>query len=143
MKASEKLITAMKKFEGCKLTAYKCPAGVWTIGYGRTKGVTKGMTITEEIAERLLREDLATYEQYVGKILPNATQPQFDALVDFAFNLGTGNLGNSTLLKQIRNKASEEAIRYQFGRWNKANGKVLQGLVTRRAWEADRYFEKA
>lgn len=142
MKSSEKLIAAIKGFEGCKLNAYKCPAGVWTIGYGHTLGVKEGMSISQEIADKLLREDLTKYESAVSKMLQGLTQPQFDALVDFAYNLGVGNLTSSTLLKKIKAKATETEIRAQFARWNKAGGKVLPGLVKRRAWESNRFFEK-
>lgn len=142
MRASEKLIKALKGFEGLRTKAYKCPAGIWTIGYGHTKGVTAGMTITEAKAEELLREDLRVFEQNVEKLVPGLTQPQFDALVDFSFNLGSYNLQGSTLLKKIKAKASQAEICYQFSRWNKAGGKVLPGLTRRRAWEAARFYEK-
>lgn len=170
MKASDKLINALKGFEGCRLKAYKCPAGVWTIGYGSTKGVYSGLSITYQDAENRLRKDLEVFERYVNNLNVCKTQGQFDALVDFAYNLGTGNLGSSTLLKKIRagvnsptlkqdfdavcktlavkvdrqysrEEMYERIIRYQMLRWNKAGGKVLTGLAKRRQWEADRFFE--
>lgn len=142
MKASNKLIEAIKRFEGCRLKAYKCPAGVWTIGYGTTKGVYAGMEISYTEAERLLRRDLTTFENYVSSLGVCTTQGQFDALTDFSYNVGTGNLGSSTLLKYIRAGRPYEDIKAQFMRWNKSKGKVLKGLTNRREWEAKRYTEQ-
>ena len=142
MKSSELLLNKIIDFEGCKLTAYKCPAGVWTIGVGHTKGVKQGQTITEAQAMSLLKGDLLPCENYVNNLGVCKTQGQFDALVDFAFNLGTAALGRSTLLKYIRAKKPEQYIRGEFAKWVKSGGKTLAGLVKRRAWEADRYFGK-
>lgn len=141
MKASARLINAIKGFEGFRGKAYRCPAGVWTVGYGHTKGVKAGTTITPYQAELLLREDLAQYENAVNGLGVACTQGQFDALVDFAYNCGTGNLLSSTLLKRIKTGGTEAQIRYEFSRWNKANGKPLAGLTKRRLWEANRYYE--
>lgn len=141
MRTSDIAFEKIKEFEGLNLTAYRCPAGVWTIGYGHTRGVRKGQTITEAQAESLLRGDILPCEEYVRSLGLNLTQGQFDALVDFAFNLGIGALGNSTLLQKVRCKADEQEIRMQFGRWVYAGEKKLEGLVRRRAWEANRYFE--
>ena len=99
MKSSELLLNKIIDFEGCKLTAYKCPAGVWTIGVGHTKGVKQGQTITEAQAMSLLKGDLLPCENYVNNLGVCKTQAEFDAIVDFAFNLGTAALGRSTLLK--------------------------------------------
>ena len=142
MKSSELLINKIIEFEGCKLTAYKCPAGVWTIGVGHTKGVKQGQKITEAQAISLLKGDLLPCENYVNNLGVCKTQGQFDALVDFCFNLGTGALGRSTLLKFIRQGKAEQYIRGEFAKWVKSGGKTLAGLVKRRAWEADRYFGK-
>ena len=142
MKSSELLLNKIIDFEGCKLTAYKCPAGVWTIGVGHTKGVKQGQTITEAQAISLLKGDLLSCENYVNNLGVCKTQGQFDALVDFCFNLGTGALGRSTLLKFIRQGKAEQYIRGEFAKWIKSGGKTLAGLVKRRAWEADRYFGK-
>lgn len=142
-KSSEVLINKVKDFEGMKLTAYKCPAGVWTIGAGHTRGVKEGMKITEAQALSLLKGDLLPCEQYVNGLNVCKTQGQFDALVDFCFNLGTGSLGRSTLLRLIRHGyATEKQIRDEFAKWVHSGGKVLNGLVKRRAWDADRYFSK-
>ena len=142
MKSSELLLNKIIDFEGCKLTAYKCPAGVWTIGVGHTRGVKQGQKITEAQAISLLKGDLLPCENYVNNLGVCKTQGQFDALVDFAFNLGTAALGRSTLLKYIRQGKAEQYIRGEFAKWVKSGGKTLAGLVKRRAWEADRYFGK-
>lgn len=142
MKSSELLLNKIIDFEGCKLTAYKCPAEVWTIGVGHTKGVKQGQKITEAQAISLLKGDLLPCEKYVNDLGVCKTQGQFDALVDFCFNLGTGALGRSTLLKFIRQGKAEQYIRGEFAKWVKSGGKTLAGLVKRRAWEADRYFGK-
>ena len=142
MKSSELLLNKIIEFEGCKLQAYKCPAGVWTIGVGHTKGVKQGQTITEAQAMSLLKGDLLPCENYVNNLGVCKTQGQFDALVDFTFNLGTAALGRSTLLKFIRQGKAEQYIRGEFAKWVKSGGKILAGLVKRRAWEADRYFGK-
>ena len=142
MKSSELLLNKIIDFEGCKLTAYKCPAGVWTIGVGHTKGVKQGQTITKAQAMSLLKGDLLPCENYVNNLGVCKTQGEFDALVDFAFNLGTGALGRSTLLKYIRAKKPEQYIREEFAKWVNSKGMRLKGLVIRRAWEADRYYGK-
>ena len=142
MKSSELLINKIIEFEGCKLTAYKCPAGVWTIGVGHTKGVRQGQTITEAQAMSLLKGDLLPCENYVNNLGVCKTQGQFDALVDFTFNLGTAALGRSTLLKYIRANKPEQYIRGEFAKWVNSGGVPLRGLKRRRQWEADRYYGK-
>ena len=142
MKSSELLLNKIIEFEGCKLTAYKCPAGVWTIGVGHTKGVKQGQTITEAQAMSLLKGDLLPCENYVNNLGVCKTQAEFDAIVDFAFNLGTAALGRSTLLKYIRAKKPEQYIRGEFAKWVNSKGMRLKGLVIRRQWEADRFYGK-
>ena len=133
----------LKSFEGCKLTAYKCPAGIWTVGYGSTGGHVKpGLTITQEYAEGLLRSDLRRFEEAVAKLAPGSSDNQFSALVSFAFNVGIDALKTSTLLK-LHRAGDYEGAAEQFKRWNKAGGKVLAGLVRRRAAEAALYRSKA
>lgn len=141
MKSSNILITKIKKFEGLSLKSYKDSAGVWTIGYGHTRGVKPGQVITEKQAESLLRGDLLGSEKYVNGLGLSFSQGQFDALVDFVYNLGTGSLGRSTLLKKICAKAPTSEIQNEFKRWVYAGGKKLPGLVKRRAWEAQRWVE--
>ena len=126
----------LKFFEGCKLTAYQDSVGVWTIGYGHTKGVLEGMTITQEGAEQLLQTELEEYEGYIEKyVTVPLTQNQFDALVCWVYNLGPTNFKNSTLLKEL-NSGNYTAAGKEITRWNKAGGKVLAGLVKRREAEA-------
>ena len=126
----------LKFFEGCKLTAYQDSVGVWTIGYGHTKGVYEGMTITQEEAEQMLLTELEEYEGYVEKyVTVPLTQNQFDALVVWVYNLGPTNFRNSTLLKEL-NAGNYTAAGQEITRWNKAGGKVLAGLVRRREAEA-------
>lgn len=139
MKISRAGLDLIKRFEGCETTAYRCPAGILTIGYGSTgPHVKQGMTITEEEAEKLLLKDVARFEEGVSHIVGTTTQNRFDALVSFAFNLGLGNLMSSTLLKKHRAGAFGAAAD-QFSRWNKANGRVLAGLTRRREAEAALY----
>lgn len=141
MKSSNILITKIKEFEGLSLKSYKDSAGVWTIGYGHTRGVKSGQVITEKQAESLLRGDLLGSEKYVNGLGLSFSQGQFDALVDFAYNLGTGSLSRSTLLKKILTKAPTSEIQDEFKRWVYAGGKKLPGLVKRRAWEAQRWVD--
>ena len=123
-------------FEGCELEAYQDSVGVWTIGYGHTKGVHEGMVITQEQAEQMLLDELKEYEGYVEDMVEvELTQEQFDALVVWVYNLGPTNFKNSTLLKRI-NEGNFEDVPYQMKRWNKAGGKVLLGLERRREAEA-------
>lgn len=127
--------------EGRYLKAYKCPAGIWTIGYGHTSAagspeVRPGMTITEDEAVSILQNDLEQYEGYVKRLVKvPLNQHQFDALVSFVFNVGPGNFQKSTLLKLL-NRKQYDAVPAQLIRWTRANGKVLKGLVKRRQAEA-------
>ena len=141
MEASDLLIKKITEFEGFSNTAYRCPAGKWTCGIGHTSGVTATTTCTRKEAERWLKEDLAPVEAYVNTIEQVRTQGQYDALVDFAYNLGLGNLKSSTLLRKIKEGAPTGDIQEQFRRWVYAGGKVLKGLVKRREWEAQRWAE--
>lgn len=141
MQTSEKGIALIKQFEGCKLTAYQDSVGVWTIGYGWTqpvdgKPIRAGMTIKQETAERLLKTGLVSYESDVSRLVKvSLTQGQFDALVSFTYNLGARSLSTSTLLRKL-NAGDYAGAADEFLRWNKAGGKVLNGLSRRR--EAER-----
>ena len=136
MKISQEGIALIKKFEGCELEAYKCAAGVWTIGYGSTKGVEEGNTITQEDADNLLLEEMHEYEGYINDMVTvDLKQNEFDSLVSWVFNLGPSNLSSSTLLSRLNNKVWDD-IPNQIKRWNKAGGQVRQGLVRRREAEA-------
>jgi len=137
MKTGNKGIELIKHFEGCELEAYKCPAGVWTIGYGHIKGVHEGMKITEMQAEEMLKSELHEYEGYINDyVTVPLNQNQFDAMVSWVYNLGGGNLRASTLLK-VLNAGDYDGVPAQMLRWNKAGGKVLEGLTRRRQAEAD------
>lgn len=141
MQTSEKGIALIKEFEGCRLTAYQDSVGVWTIGYGWTqpvdgKPIRAGMTIKQETAERLLKTGLVSYESDVSRLVKvGLTQGQFDALVSFTYNLGGRSLSTSTLLRKL-NAGDYAGAANEFLRWNKAGGKVLNGLTRRR--EAER-----
>lgn len=131
----------IKKHEGFRSEAYQDIVGVWTIGYGFTKDVKPGDSITEEDAERRLIEELARYEDAVfeatkGKV----TQSQFDALVSFAFNVGIKGMQNSSVIK-AHLRGDYDAAARAFGLWNKAGGRVVNGLTRRRAAEAAMYLK--
>jgi lysozyme len=132
-------LAIIKQFEGLRLKAYVCPAGVLTIGYGSTGAHVKSdMVITEAESEALLIKDLERFEQAVAMYCPVTTPNQYSALVSFAFNLGEGALKDSTL-RRMHNEGQYEAAAGQFARWNKAGGRVLAGLTKRRAAEAALY----
>lgn len=130
------------------LTAYQDSVGVWTIGIGSTyyedgTRVKKGDKITEERAKQLFANTLTIYEKEVKKHIKVAlNQNQFDALVSFTYNLGGTNLGKSTLLRKINANPNDPSIANEFLRWNKAGGKVLNGLTKRRQSESSLYFDK-
>ena len=137
MKISQEGIDLIKHFEGCELESYRCSANVLTIGYGTTKNVVEGMKISQHQAEELLMKDLEEFEEYVEDLIDvPLEQNQFDALVAWTYNLGTTNLKTSTLRK-VLNKGAYDDLAEQIKRWNKANGKVLKGLVRRRNAEAE------
>ncbi len=142
MKTSSSSIAQIKQFEGLRKEAYTCPAGVPTIGYGHTQGVHLGDKISESQADEYLRQDLREFEDFVDSLHLCINQNQFDALVDFAFNVGTKNLSSSTLLKKIRADAPTADIQAQFRRWCYAGKKRLDGLVRRRDWEATMWAKK-
>jgi len=136
MNISQEGLSLIKKFEGCEYNAYKCAAGVWTIGYGHTKGVKEGDLVTQQEADNLLLHEMEEYEGYVNNLVEvDLNQNQFDALVSWVFNLGPANLKASTLLKVLNSK-DYEGVPAQIQRWNKAGGKVLEGLIRRRNAEA-------
>lgn len=154
-KVSAEMVRKVAEFEGFRAKPYKCPAGVWTIGYGHTGTDTTAAglrlsenvtlkAITEAQALALLFEDMDTAErevvalQYKGVEL---SQKEFDALASFVYNVGAGNFRSSTLYKiLLTGRAKPEEVRLQLMRWTKAGGKVLPGLVKRRTAEADWYI---
>ena len=148
MKVNKLGIDTMHHFEGCKLTAYQCPAKVWTIGWGNTfypdkKPVKQGDVITQEQANALFETVMNNFALGVKKCLTKeVNENQFSALVCFAYNVGIGSLQKSTLLKKININPNDETIAGEFAKWTKAGGKVLLGLVRRRKAESDLYFKK-
>ena len=145
MQISKEGLALIKKFEGCPTenglaVSYKCAANVWTIGYGSTKyegkPVEGGMCITTQEAEDLLLHEMEEYEGYINDLVKVPLhQHQFDSLVAWVFNLGPSNLTASSMLK-VLNESAYEDVPFQMRRWNKANGKVLEGLTRRRLAES-------
>lgn len=137
-------IALIEQAEGCRLAAYPDPGTggePWTIGVGHTgPDVCEGLAITQEQADDLLRQDLATFERGVAALVGDhpTTQDQYDALVSFAFNLGLRALGGSSLLR-LHNEGAYAAAAGEFGKWIHSDGRVLPGLVRRRAAEAALY----
>lgn len=130
----------IKNFEGCHLTAYKCPAGVWTIGYGHTAGVYEGMTITQEQADRFLIEDCQKSANYVDNaayvpLTDSLNENQRDALISFAYNCGAGNL------KKLCKGRTLIQIAAAMLSYNKAKGKILAGLTRRRKAEQALFYK--
>lgn len=137
MNCNSKGLDIIRKYEGCRLKAYKCPAGVWTIGYGHTSGVVQGMTITQAKADAFLQEDINKCESYVDKYVKiPLTENQYSALVSFTFNCGVGNL--QKLVKNRNADQIADAIRL----YDKANGIPLSGLTKRRL-EEQKLFRSA
>lgn len=146
-KLSKQGLDLIKKYEGFRANPYKCPAGVPTIGYGATyypDGKRVKMTdspITEKQASEMLKTMVIPYEKAVDTYcVDSINQNQFDALVSFAYNVGTNALKNSTLLKKLNINANDPTIKDEFMKWTKAGGKTLKGLVTRRTEESTLYF---
>lgn len=140
-------VRLIQEFEGCKLTAYPDPGtggDPWTIGWGATgPGIKRGVVWTQKQADERLLADLIRFEDAVNKYTGRVTtQPQFDAMVSFAFNVGTEAFRTSTLLRK-HNEGDYAGAAEQFARWNKAGGRVLAGLTRRRAAEAALYRKGA
>lgn len=141
-RASQTLIDFLKQAEGCRLIAYQDAKGVWTIGYGHTKGVKKGDRINQFQAEQFLRDDLSEFETVANQCRHIETQGQFDAILDFIYNCGPTNWKTSTLKKYIESGMPVWMTQEQFLRWVNSGGKKLGGLVSRRIWEAARFASK-
>lgn len=140
MKASVDAYELIKQFEGLRLKAYLCPAGIWTIGYGHTSGVSPNSFITIQEADEYLHRDVATIEMQLNKLNLILRQCQWDAIISFVFNVGIGNFESSTLLAKIRINPEDNSIMDEFLRWVYANGKVMKGLQKRRLAEMKLYF---
>ena len=130
------LLKLIKRFEGCKLKAYYCPAGILTIGWGATGDISIGEIWTQEQADKRLEQDALKFFVGTKKLLPNASDKVIIACSDFAYNLGLGALKTSTLRRKIL-AGDIEGAKSQLARWNKGGGRVLRGLVLRRQAEID------
>lgn len=129
-----------QRFEGCKLIAYQDQGGVWTIGYGHTNGVKPGDTCTQNQAEQWLRQDiaLAVWDVNTHVTVP-LNQAEFDALVDFAFNLGNDAFNRSTLLRLVNQYHIAQAAA-EFAKWDHVGGTEVAGLLRRRLAERDEFL---
>lgn len=138
---SPTLLAAVRRFEGCRLTAYRDSAGVWTVGYGSTQGVRPGLRISPAEAERRLLRDLGAARRQALALTAGVAlhEAQLEALTDFVFNLGAGNLARSALLRRVRSGAAAAEVVREFRRWVYAGGRRWAGLVARREWEAARW----
>lgn len=134
----EKAIELIKEFEGLRLSAYKCEAGVWTIGWGHTSGVKPGMKISAEHADELLRADAECVARFLSPLA--LTPNQRAALISFGYNIGVDSLRRSTLMKLVANDSGDRRIAAEFAKWKYAGGRVINGLVRRRKREAEVYF---
>lgn len=144
MKLSTNGLAELKKHEGCRLTAYLCPAKVATIGYGCTgEGVRMGMTISQAVAEMLLTERIVEFENAVKKgVTASLNQHQFDALVLFAYNVGPKAFRDSTLLRFVNRNPAALDIGTEFMRWVYVNKVETRGLVNRRTAERNLYYKR-
>ena len=140
MKSTNYAILLIKSFEQLRLNSYLCPAGKWTIGYGHTEGVNRGMLITEKTADAFLKQDIQKAEAEVNRIEADLTQEQFDALVSFVFNVGTQAFRYSTLRKLIERNPGDPKIADEFRRWVYTGNTMLPGLVKRREQEIKLYY---
>lgn len=140
MKTSNQGKNLIKEAEGLRLEAYRCPAGVPTIGWGHTKGVKMGQRITLAMAEDLLVEDLGPIERLLNGLKINFRQEQFDALVSWIFNLGSGNFKSSTMYKRILADANDEEITDSLIKWTYSGKQQLPGLMKRRVAEANLFI---
>ena len=145
MYITELAFQRIKEFEGCRLQAYQDAAGVWTIGYGHTYGVRPGDKISQQYADDLLKEDIEHAERQLMALhdseILNMTPQQLDAVVSFVFNLGIKRWQYSTLRRCIMLGKPKDVIRKEWMQWVKAGGKQLPGLVKRRQWEFNRFYE--
>lgn len=143
MKLNQEGIDLIKSKESCRLKAYKCPAGVWTIGYGVTgEWVHEGLTITQDEADTMFLAEVAKYDAFVQRTCPKASANQHSACVSLAYNIGMGAFAKSSVAR-LHNAGKYAEAAQAFAMWNKGGGKVLAGLVSRRAEEAGLYLRGA
>lgn len=143
MQAGKNCIDLIKKFEGLKLESYKCPAGLFTIGYGNTQWENGSRVLENQVIDIKRAEKLLMFwvNKYVDRITVKCNQNQFDALVSFAYNVGITNFDSSTLKKKVIANPNDPTIRDEFMKWVSSRGKQLAGLVKRREAEANLYFK--
>lgn len=144
---TDRLMDFVKECEGLRTEAYRCPGGVWTVGYGHTgSDVRAGTKVTPEEASRLLHDDLQRTGNAIMALAKRnscqLTQPQTDALTSLAFNIGVNALSNSTLWKKACANPLDPSIEHEFNRWVHSKGKKLQGLIKRRQREYEMYNHK-
>lgn len=141
MKVNEKGKDLIKSLEGCKLKAYQCSAGKWTIGYGFTRGVKEGDTITQEEADKRFEDEVQNFANEVSlRLRVPVNENQFSAMVSLVYNIGVGAFEHSTLLRFVNRMFFEEAAN-EFPKWNKSGGKPLAGLTRRREAERALFLE--
>lgn len=140
MRTSKQGKNLIKEAEGLRLEAYRCPAGTPTIGWGHTKGVRMGQRITQAQAEDMLVEDIIPIERILNGLKINFRQEQFDALVSWIFNLGSGNFKGSTMYKLILENARDEDITDSLIKWTYSGNQQLPGLMKRRVAEANLFI---
>lgn len=141
MVASKECIEAIKSFEGLRLKAYQCPSGVTTIGYGHTSSARLNSACSQIEAEKWLREDLERVYAVLRKVRVYWTQGMWDACTSFVFNVGGQQFLKSSLKKKMEFNAEDPAIKKEFMKWVYSKGRVLNGLKSRRQWEAKRYYQ--
>lgn len=138
----DRLLELIRTLEGLRLEAYQCSAGVWTIGYGHTKGVRKGSKCTMEQAEKWLADEVAEFRAKVVEVLPDGLEDcKVDALTSFAYNVGLDALKTSTLLQIVKEDSNDLRIVKQFSRWKRVGDCIIIGLLRRRRKECEIYFE--
>lgn len=132
----------IQRFETCRLEAYRCPAGIWTIGWGETgSGIERGTRWSQAYADRRFELALVERERAVDKLLSVPVNlNEYSALVSLAYNIGLGNFAQSTLLRKLNGGRPRDEVAEEFGRWTRAGGKILNGLIRRRAAERDLFL---
>lgn len=140
MEFSNEYYARLIVMEGFRAKAYRCPSGVWTIGYGTTTGVKQGMVINQNQAFKLLQDDSSKLERLINKLGVDFTQNQFDAIGLFCYNCGFNAFKSSTLFKVIKADRYDKRIKELWLQWKYSKGKVLRGLERRREVEINLYF---
>lgn len=140
MEFSNEYYARLIVMEGFRAKAYRCPSGVWTIGYGTTNGVKEGMVVNQNQAFKLLQDDSSKLERLINKLGVDFTQNQFDAIGLFCYNCGFPAFKSSTLFRVIKNNKYDKRIKELWMQWKYSKGKVLLGLERRREVEVNLYL---